>query len=93
MTGVKPERRAFDASLRANGKRSISGHASVFDTEYDVGPFREIIRPGTFAESIKQDDVRALWNHDSNIVLGRNKSGTLSLREDSIGHARIRSER
>ena len=86
MSG-RQERRAFDASLRANAKRSISGHASIFNVEYDVGPFREIIRPGTFAESIKTDDVRALWGHDANIVLGRNKAGTLLLKEDSVGLA------
>ena len=40
-----------------------------------------------FAEAIKNDDVRALWNHDPGEVLGRMKNGTLSLSEDDTGLA------
>lgn len=66
----------------------IRGHAAVVNVEEEIFPgFREVIQPGAFEEAIERDDVRALWNHDSNIVLGRNVSGTLSLREDEIGLA------
>jgi HK97 family phage prohead protease len=40
---------------------------------------------GAFTEAITKDDVRALFNHDENFVLGRNKSGTLRLAEDETG--------
>jgi hypothetical protein len=83
------ERRAFDIEeLRVDKKsRRIAGHAAVFNTEGDGGWFREKIAPGAFADSIQVDDVRALWNHDPNFVLGRNRSGTLRLREDERGLA------
>lgn len=67
----------------------IVGHASVFDSWSEtlggIFPFKEIVRKGTFTETIKNDDIRALFNHDPNFVLGRNKAGTLELEEDEIG--------
>lgn len=67
----------------------IVGHASVFDSWSEtlggIFPFKEIVRKGTFTETIKFDDIRALFNHDPNFVLGRNKAGTLELEEDEIG--------
>lgn len=47
--------------------------------------FREMIAKGSCAESIGTDDIRCLFNHDPNIVLGRNTAGTLSLAEDEKG--------
>lgn len=68
------------------GGRKIVGYAAVFNRRsQDLGGFVEVIRPGAFTEAIQTDDVRGLWNHDANFVLGRNKSGTLRLVEDDIG--------
>jgi hypothetical protein len=52
-----------------------------------IGRFSEQIAPGAFKDSIRQDDIRALFNHDPNFILGRNKAGSLTLREDSKGLA------
>jgi HK97 family phage prohead protease len=87
----KLERRNFPVSeLRAitdeGGLRHITGYAAVFNSlSENLGGFREKIDPGAFSITINADDVRALWNHDSNYVLGRKKSGTLSLSEDQRG--------
>lgn len=66
----------------------IIGHAAVFNMPADIGgAFREQIAPGAFTEAITRDDVRALFNHDPNYVLGRNTSGTLRMSEDVKGLA------
>lgn len=80
------ERRFLATELRATEDGVIEGYAAVFnELSVDLGGFREFIRPGAFAMAIQEDDVRALWNHDSSFVLGRSKSGTLELSEDKRG--------
>lgn len=89
------ERRAYAVELivirdekRDNTPTKIMGHAAVFNSlSEDLGGFREQIMPGAFTDAIKTDDVRALFNHDANFVLGRNRSNTLTLAEDARGLA------
>lgn len=69
-------------------KPKIRGHAALFNERAgDPAVFVEQIAPGAFKKSIKKDDVRALWNHNPDYVLGRNKSKTLTLSEDEKGLA------
>ena len=86
---MEKETRTFKFKLEArdDDAPSISGHAAVFNEQADIMGFREQIAPGAFSGSIKTDDVRALFNHDPNHVLGRNKAGTLKLHEDRKGLA------
>mgnify|MGYP001598415299 CR=1 FL=1 len=87
------ERRVFAASALKIERRDgsaprIVGHAAVFNQlSEDLGGFREQILPGAFAEAILKDDVRALFNHDDNFILGRNRAQTLTLAEDTRGLA------
>lgn len=85
----KIEIRSFPVEFRADAENpKLMGHAALFDVlSEDLGGFKEQIRKGAFANSIQVDDIRALFNHDSNYVLGRNTSGTLRLTEDDLGLA------
>jgi uncharacterized protein len=67
-------------------QRDVGGYAAVFNSPTVIaGYFREQVAPGAFLTAITRDDVRALFNHDANYVLGRNRAGTLKLSEDERG--------
>jgi HK97 family phage prohead protease len=85
------ERRYLFGELRAVKKgdepEHIQGYAARFNQLSDVlGNFREQIAPGFF-DGIENDDVRALFNHDPNYILGRSINGTLKLGADEHGLA------
>ncbi|MBJ8204281.1 HK97 family phage prohead protease [Bacillus cereus] len=65
----------------------ITGYAAVFNSKTSIGGwFDEIIAPGAFARALSENgDIRALFNHNWDNVLGRTKSGTLRLEEDAKG--------
>jgi len=70
----------------------VTGYASVFydgtpGTEYRLAPdYVERVSPKAFDGALKRpDDVRALFNHNANLILGRNKAGTLRLAIDARG--------
>lgn len=68
-----------------NGKKRVVGYGSVFNKlSEDLGGFREMIMPGAF-DSVMDNDVRLLFNHDQNLVLGRTASGTLQISVDENG--------
>lgn len=91
MTFVKPtgrEVRRVVSELRADEKLfQISGYAAVHNTlSHNLGGFREQLKPGTFARSIREKaDVKCLFNHEADNILGRTKSGTLTLSSDAHG--------
>lgn len=93
MTEILREMRAFRMDAvevrAAQGERAvISGHAAVFNQiSDDLGGFREMIQPGAFEKTLKEDDPRALWNHNRDHLLGRASTGTLRLWEDEAGLA------
>lgn len=69
----------------ANDDLVIEGYFSVFNSNYDIFEgASESVAPGAFSNTLG-NDVRALINHDTTMVLGRTKAGTLELREDSHG--------
>lgn len=77
----------FTVETRSEKEPELFGHAAVFDTCADIFCWRERIERGAFSESIANDDVKALFNHDPNLLLGRTRNGTLKLEEDDIGLA------
>jgi HK97 family phage prohead protease len=65
---------------------TLRGYAAIFNSPSQPLPFIETIEPGAFRDSLKsRNDVKLLWNHDTSIVLGSTRAGTLRLIEDSRG--------
>ena len=95
------ERRTNTVELRvatSEGKAPvIKGYAAKFRTLSEsmpimrdgekVGTFREQLMPGCFASAIPVSDIRSLFNHNPDLILGRTTSGTLRVAEDDLGLA------
>lgn len=68
-----------------SGELYISGYFSVFNSNYEMWQgATESIDHSAFDGALDAD-IRCLVNHDSRLVLGRTKSGTLTLRTDERG--------
>lgn len=80
MTNLKATRAEQD-----NQDMYIEGYFAVFNKETELWPgaFEEVA-PGAFDDTLG-NNIRALINHDTTLVLGRNKSNTLELKTDSHG--------
>lgn len=79
--------------IRASGTftgkgKTLSGYAAVFNSEAVLGDFTEVIRQGAFAKSLATgSNIRALYHHQGDALLGTTRGGTLQLREDAHGLA------
>ena len=82
-----PERRTVTTQMefREEGEEKyFEGGGILFNTVTDMGWYTEEIDPGA-ADDVMKDDVRGQFNHDSNYVLGRTKSGTMTLVKEPTG--------
>lgn len=88
MDREKMQKRSFTASFETredNENLSIEGYFVVFNTNYDMGMgMSELIAPHAFDDTLS-DDIRALINHDTTLVLGRTTAHTMELRQDEHG--------
>lgn len=77
----------FETREADDGAMHISGYFAVFNSNYEIASgMSESIAPGAFSRTLGENpDVRALINHDTTLVLGRTKAGTLKLHQDEIG--------
>jgi HK97 family phage prohead protease len=70
-----------------NGTKKLAGYAVVFNSPADLIDFTEIIAPGSFTRTLREDDQVMLRDHKSELLLGRVSAGTLKLTQDDIGLA------
>ena len=88
---LQPERRNLTHEFRLSDgdKPVITGYAALFDSSSeDMGGWTETIAPQAFDSVLSSNpDVRALWNHNPDHILGRTTSNTLTLAVDARGLA------
>ena len=66
----------------------FTGRGAVFDRWYTVFGFKERVARGAFRKTLQENaDIRGMFNHDPNYLLGRTKSGTMDVFEDRVGLA------
>jgi len=87
VSGIEQRVAVQDLEIRAEGDgMTLRGYAAVFNSPSQPLPFIETIERGAFSDSLKsRNDVKLLWNHDTGIVLGSTRAGTLRLTEDERG--------
>jgi len=79
---MKQERRTFTGTVhtRSEGEgmpKEIGGIAAVINSATDLGYFEEVIMPGAFDNALSKDyDIRCLFNHEAELILGRTKANT-----------------
>jgi HK97 family phage prohead protease len=79
---MKQERRTITGSVhtRADGEgmpKEIGGIAAVVNSVTDLGYFEEVIMAGAFDDALAKDyDIRCLFNHEADLILGRTKADT-----------------
>jgi HK97 family phage prohead protease len=82
---MKQERRTFTGTViaRAEGEnmpKEIGGIAAVINSVTDLGYFEEVIMPGAFDNALSKDyDIRCLFNHEAELILGRTKASTCNV--------------
>lgn len=82
---VRAIRTDFATREADDGLLIIEGYFAVFNSIYEIAPgMTESIAPGAFSNTLA-NDIRALINHDTTLVIGRNKAHTLDLKEDERG--------
>jgi len=81
---VREEREFRMENVEHNGN-VIRGYAAVYNSDSEwMGGFYEQIENGAF-DDVLENDVRAYFNHDENLLLGRVSSGTLRIGTDKRG--------
>ena len=84
-SSVVKEQREFRMENAEQNGNTIRGYAAVYNSDSEwMGGFYEQIERGAF-DDVMNDDVRAYFNHDENLLLGRVSSGTLRIGTDARG--------
>jgi HK97 family phage prohead protease len=89
---MKQERRTITGSVHARAvgdgmPKEIGGIAAVVNSVTDLGYFEEVITPGAFDYALSREyDIRCLFNHESELILGRTKANTCNVFVNADGN-------
>lgn len=74
------------ATAEDKGPGKVEMYAAKYNKQSEkLWDFYEVFEPGCFADALTDSDIRALVNHDPNLVLARNTSGTLVIQDNDTG--------
>lgn len=78
------ERRDLHGEVRAAGEEGkLQGVGLRYGSlSVDMGNWRELFESGAFDESLKEDDIRVIWQHDNRYVFGRVRADTARIWSD-----------
>ena len=85
MRQVRSTTSEFETRADESGKMYISGYFAVFNSDYEILPGATESIADTAFDGALSDDIRCLVDHETRLVLGRNKAGTLTLKVDARG--------
>lgn len=85
MRQVRSTTSEFETRADESGKMYISGYFAVFNSDYEIWPGATESIADTAFDGALSDDIRCLVDHETRLVLGRNKAGTLTLKVDARG--------
>jgi HK97 family phage prohead protease len=89
---MKQERRTITGSVHARAigdgmPKEIGGIAAVVNSVTDLGYFEEVIERGAFDYALSREyDIRCLFNHESDLILGRTKAETCKVFVNADGN-------
>lgn len=89
---MKQERRTITGTVHARAigdgmPKEIGGIAAVVNSVTDLGYFEEVITPGAFDYALSRDyDIRCLFNHEAELILGRTKAETCKVFVNADGN-------
>lgn len=89
---MKQERRTITGTVHARAigdgmPKEIGGIAAVVNSVTDMGYFEEVITPGAFDYALSRDyDIRCLFNHEAELILGRTKADTCKVFVNADGN-------
>ena len=85
MRQVRSTTSEFETRADESGKKYISGYFAVFNSDDEIWPGATESIADTAFDGALSDDIRCLVDHETRLVLGRNKAGTLTLKVDARG--------
>ena len=89
---MKQERRTITGTVHARAigdgmPKEIGGIAAVVNSVTDLGYFEEVINPGAFDYALSREyDIRCLFNHEAELILGRTKADTCNVFVNADGN-------
>lgn len=77
----------FEIRKKDDNSKTVAGYVVKWNSRSQLiyGEFYEKVAKGSFAKSLEENSIKALWNHRSDFVLGSNRNNTLRLEEDDVG--------